>query len=342
MIIAILAALVQTTQATDNPAARLLKFIGSAHTLSAELTLSSSAVPGTGTVKIVYVRPNKLYYSMKWANMDYTFVGNERGTWNADGTAKMYDEFPNWGFSYPYSEVSSAPALFIPGYLMDGTLNSEQIVTLVPGGHATVNGAEVDKLQPASPEKKGELYVDHNGRPVRSVTYRNITITADVKSLVVNKPVADSVFGNNPPVGYKAYTVPLNTQPVRIGHRFPLGGWTPGGLSELVGQKETLVLVTSPGCEPSARSAKVLEHIRQARAVGVAVVSLSPSGGAPAAFAGFPKFFDPSGKMAEALNAPGTPLFYLLDKSGAVQKIWFGFDPDKAVAFEKDVLNSAK
>ncbi len=173
----------------------LSSYIKNAKSLSAEITLTSPGIKDVGIARMVYIRPNKLLHPLKWGRWDFEFIGTERGSWDADMVAKSYSETPDRNWYYPYSIQTDAPALFMPGYLMDGTMHSEKIMGLTSAGHETVNGVEADKLGDVNGRQKAVLYVDHNGKPLRSVTYRgHWVITADVKSLVINAP--ESAFGS--------------------------------------------------------------------------------------------------------------------------------------------------
>lgn len=321
----------------------LSNYIKSAKSLSAEITLSGSNMKDVGTVRMVYVKPDKIFYSFKWKGIDFEFVANDKGAWDADLAAKTYNETPEWGWYYPYSIESDAPMIYTPGFLMDGTLHTEKIGALAVIGHETINGVEAVKLGDRSGLSKAVLYVDHNGKPLRSVTFRgHIQITADIKSLVINGPEPSSLFTYNPPLGFQSFTVPLTLRPIGIGDKFPVSGWKSAGLAEMFAQKPTLVVVTEEGCEPSAKSAAALANIGKRGTLNVAVVSLSPNGGVPSSLSQFPKFYDAAGRLDKAIGAPATPLFYLIDKDGKVAKVWMGFDPGKADEFEKDVADSAK
>jgi outer membrane lipoprotein-sorting protein len=341
MIVLPLALILQQEQPSQAALEKMTAFIRDAHTLSAEMTLTCPAIPQQGTARMVYVKPNKLFFSIKWAKIDYEFVGNDKGSWDADPSARIYDETTDWHWYYPDSLFSDAPMYFTPGYLMDGTLHTEQIGKLVVGGTSTVNGVNAFKIQGAPGSRQGEIYVDANGKPLRSVYYRKFgAITADIKSLIVNQPVPSSLFGYNPPLGFSAYSVPLTPSPIGVGKKFPIEGWSgSGSLAKIAAGKSTLVIVTDAGCEPSSRSASTLAHIKAK--IPVAVVTLSTSGAVPSSLSAFPKFYDPSGKLGAAVNAPATPIFYLINSTGFVQKMWLGFDPDHAADFQADVLKTA-
>jgi outer membrane lipoprotein-sorting protein len=342
MIFATFALLAQSGRAQAPPIAHLASYIRSARTLSAELTLSAPGVKTVGTVKLVYSRPNRLYYSIKWDELNYTFVGTEKGRWDADVITKTYDEFPNWQFDYPMSAFCEAPSFFTPGFLFDGTLASEHVYRMAAAGTTKVNGIEADKIEDAGGAGKVELDVDKNGRPLRFIFNRRITITAEIKSLVINKPVSPTLFAFDPPPGYQPYTVPLATIPTKVGDAFPLKGWQPAGFADLISSKPTLVMLTTPDCEPSARAAAALQQLRDAGLINVATLSLAASGAVPSGLERLPKFFDSTGRITAGINAPGTPFFYLLNTKGVVLKAWYGFDPDKASIFIKDVADSAK
>src|SRR5579862_3508544 len=91
MIIPLFALLAQTGQVPERPLAHLQSMVRGAKTLSAEITLSSPKVKDTGFAKLVFSRPNRVYYRLKWDELDYTFVGTEKGRWDADARTKTYD-----------------------------------------------------------------------------------------------------------------------------------------------------------------------------------------------------------------------------------------------------------
>ncbi|HEY3779649.1 MAG TPA: DUF2092 domain-containing protein [Fimbriimonadaceae bacterium] len=338
--------------ATQNPdpnavLGRLTKYVGAAHTLSADFVLTSSVEAKPGEAKFVLVRSDKLYFSFVWDGIDYKFVGTPHGSWDANNLTKIYDDDDQWHFSYPFSMVSGAPNLFTPGFLMDGTLGSDGVVRVRYVGKSTIDGVETDEIEGQSRKALADLYIAADGRPIRYVVThgKGAKVQADIKNLKINDAVPDALFANNPPLGYVEYSVPVAEYPTRIGQPFPTKGWTAAGSSSLEGlfsAKPTLVVITEEGCVPSSKSAPTVASISKTGSVNVAVASISKSKSVPSGLGSYPIFYDASGKMPRAMNLFGTPMFFLVGKDGKIMKIWSGFDPDGATAFEKDVLDSLK
>jgi outer membrane lipoprotein-sorting protein len=327
--------------ATQNPdpkavMQRLAKYVNNAHTVTADFVLTSTVTPKTGQAKFALIRSDQLYFSMVWDGIDYKFVGTPHGCWDANNLSKHYDEDDQWRFEYPYSRISPAPGLFTPGFLMDGTMTSDGVRQLRYVGKVTIDGVATDEVEGSSLSGVTEIYIAADGRPVRyEVKHgKGPKIQADIKNLKLDSTVPETLFANNPPLGYVEQSVPMAEYPTRIGAAFPVKGWTAA--------KPTLVVVTEEGCMPSAKSAPSVANISHAGSVNVAVASLSKSKAVPTGLGKYPFFYDATGTMTRAMNVPGTPMFYLVGKDGKVIKIWSGYDPDAAASFEKDVLDSLK
>ena len=79
---------VQTRASAGPPPAivqALSSYIKNAKSLSAEITLTSPGRKDVGIARMVYIRPNKLFYSLKWGRWDFDSSHRDRSwmpTWS--------------------------------------------------------------------------------------------------------------------------------------------------------------------------------------------------------------------------------------------------------------------
>ena len=326
----------------DEVLRRLAAFTGRANSLSVECKLTSPLVNVPGTATMFFVRPNQLRYELKWQQIDYRFTANEHGSMDYEANSKKYDMQNGWSaLAVPRTEMAaiSGASLTFPFFLVDPTM-TKYVSDVKLAGHSTINGVEADELDSHIRSLQIKVFVDGEGKPVRYwYGHQNGGVQCDLSDYQLNQSYPADFFSIDPPSGFQELSLPIEDRPVGVGQKFPADGWTSssGKLSDLFSKKDSLVVVTDEGCEPSARSLATLQKIQNSGDMNVVSITLSPAGHEPAGFDKFPTYYDPSGVQVKALQVPGTPLFYLVNRSGQIVKVWFGFDADNADAFEKDV-----
>lgn len=333
---------------------RLDKFVQSAQSLSVDCKLTSSKEATPGAAHLVFVRPSNMLYSLKWGQIDYKFVGNGSGSIDLERVHKVYDVQPEWStLASPRTELaadSGVPSVF-PSYLIT---DPSSLASLKYGGQTNINGVAADELDATAGKVNLRLYVNSAGEPVRyhydwtsqkqDGTVEKGSLQCDLSNYKVNLSPSQALFQFAVPTGYRELTLPLDDRPAGVGEKFPFDGWTGSGtsLADEVKQKDSLIVVTDQDCDPSAASASAVKQLADGGNLSVLVVSLSPTGAKPAGLDSYPTYYDPKGDVRRKANFPGTPMFYLVNKTGDIIKVWYGFDPDSAADFVKDVQAALK
>lgn len=305
--------------------------------------------PAVGMLR--FVRPDLLLYRIRSESFDYSVSDTPKGYVEIENQSKVYDEFEDPGGLAIYdSEIAEVATMLAPRFLMMNHLKTVQV-----GGTAARPIREAGifrgKAQVTSSGSSDEVYEKDTGSG--GIAEMWVTIDAEGKiasvrrkitgprgSIELNWQFTDYNFAPNTkldsfvtplPAGYVPHTVPRLNIPLQIGRPAPLDGWTlpngrSGNLLEAAGNKPFLIVYSAPGSVPGTESMKSVDRLK-----GKLPIFVIANGGIK----------DPDGSRLKALNPPGSPMFYLVGKDGKVSKLWFGFDPTKASAFESDVLNAA-
>lgn len=272
-------------------------------------------------------RPAKrLRFEAKGAGTDFGLSSTEKGYFEVNRVQRVYDEHEPLGRLTHYgSRISGAMGAF-PNFLLAGSTKA-----VFQDLKVTAN-ARGDELSATFETERGKgqihMGIDAQGRPVRyeiespmgHIIWTLVSFS-DMKGglAATYRPL---------PMGYVPYALPEIPFPLAIGSAFPLRGWRQGNRSvDLSTAKGLLVAVLGSDCPPSASVRPSLARLE--KQVPVAIVG--PNG-----------LSDPSGALLKKLSPPGTPMFYLVDRSGKVSKLWFGFDAQKAKDWEADVVASVK
>jgi len=326
----------------DDVLRRLAAFTSKAQSLSVDCKLSSTAANVPGVANLILVRPNQLRYSMKWQHIDYRFTANPSGSMDFEANSKRYDMQNGWsGLAVPRTEMAalSGASLTFPFFLIDPSMK-KYVAGITLAGQSTIDGVTTDEVDGQVKSLKLKVFIDSEGKPVRYwYGGQGVAVQSDFSNYRLNQQYPAETFSVNPPSGFRELTLPIENRPVGVGQKFQVDGWTSsaGRLSDQFSKKDTLVVVTDEGCEPSERSLSTLQNLQSAGEVNVVSITLSPKGVEPTGFEKFPTYYDPSGALIKQLQVPGTPLFYLVNKSGQIVKVWFGFDSDNGSTFEKNV-----
>ena len=91
-----------------------------------------------------------------------------------------------------------------------------------------------------------------------------------------------------------------------------------------------------PASPPSLSSLSVIKTIKE---VKVLVVSVNGSGKSLAA-GGVPVFNGSKGDLMTNWRIGATPTFYLVDRSGKITNVWYGFDKHRARRFATEVSDA--
>jgi len=338
------------------------EFMKSAKTLSVDVRVKRSTVPGEGVGKFIIERPSRLRLAMTWAGSDYVFVQNERGMLEIEHSARAYRELPFFErYTFLDSRISDVPMNGFPAVLLMSSLKE-----LLPPGAKFSSAKSEEETPPGATSfvvtlangplaMEVRVELDGQGRLLRLVTKegppgQSETIAYRFSNYVVDKPLPQDMFFPIVPQGYFADTLPPDAYPVGFGQKVSLGGFaalkstTPTDLRLKYGAKPLFVLLADPDCSPSLEAIRAMREAAQAlRAEGaeLAIAWTEPHRAASAAsFAD--EYYDPTGKALERFQAPGTPFIMLVEERGLVFRAWFGFDPAHAANLRSDLLKSVQ
>jgi hypothetical protein len=340
---------IQTAPTVDSVLTRLQTFSKQAKTLGVDMKLTSNGTPTVGNARIIFSRPgHNMLFTLKWQNLDYGSTTTPTGGWNADYQQHEYEDTVNKDVQAVFSDISSAPYLAFPAYLTDGNFHYGNYHSFVYKGQTDIDGEKTDQLEGKYNTKTIDVYIAQDGSVPRArvTSLGNNWVQCDFSHYAVNKPIPLTAFGSSsPPSGFREYELPFVVRPVGIGEVFPTGHLISATHGSLTGNdlknRPALVEVTEADSFVSDRTASFLQHMK-ATGLNVAVVSLSKSGTVPDNLRSFTRYYDPTGATIDLIDAPGTPLFYLLGKNGMIKKVWLGFDADEVAKLEQDVKQSLK
>jgi hypothetical protein len=297
--------------------------------------------------RVVRERDQRMFVSMKGAGIDSAVLLTPTRTLELDRTEKTYEENPPTPRAIlPASRMTTVFGAF-PSWILHEDFRKmlPQGAMFKDAGKVSVAGTECDKVRAdvtgqitgsieAAIDAKGrarDVKVDLRARDGHYAFHWRIS-----KFDMLPKAPANA-FSLTIPNGYVPFALDWTYGPLEAGSIFPIAGWrsTKGGtfnLKSQLGERGTLVALLGRDSEPSTRAAAALARIRK----DVPLVILTD---AKKAVAGTDAF-DPSGKLIERINAPATPLFVLLDKTGKITRLWMGYDAATSSAFETAVRDA--
>ncbi|MFZ4509303.1 MAG: TlpA family protein disulfide reductase [Fimbriimonas sp.] len=274
---------------------------------------------------------DRLYFDAIGPGIHYTVSITEKGTFELDCDLKLYETFPWEGqIGFYKSELGMPRQFMAPGLMVRGVSRlapPKNPFRKVSGG---IGGAT--RLRTEFPVDAGtvrlEMDILPDGRLTqfrREVPGQLATTWTFTNFREIPKPkLAD--FSVEIPLGFSPFVLPRDRGPVGPGEKLPTGAVrTADGRSvsfaSLTSGKRSLVVCLGADCEPSRKLAAALGKLKSAVAGKAALVTLyesSPKGDGVS---------DPSGKLWNALVLPATPVCFLVDAKGVIERAWMGFDP---------------
>jgi hypothetical protein len=288
------------------------KLMTDAKTLSVDFEVHQAGNPVPGHGNLTLVKPYKLYYHLVWGPEDYTYTIHNGMATEIDKNNKVYDEYGVPGWFAPEANGSDWMSSYFPAVFI-----SDQV--LLPPNCFDASG-HVAKYGIASGDQEA---------PKRNVlTFSNYKFDA---------AVPDSKFTVPVPAGLSAFSTPRNAPPLQIGEALPNlhlidSSGRPQDLIRALGGKPALVALLDQHCSPSMASIPLLKETK-----GVPVIVLNGGGGKGLNTAPLTSYFDPAGTIPHALRAPMTPLYYLVDGTGKITNVWYGYDRDDPSKFSKQI-----
>lgn len=326
---------------------RYVAFKKSTPQLDVNFTARLGNGPGIGGQ--AFMDSNKRLYMMLSAKgLSYQCVSTPEGTVEQDNVEQLYDEWPGTPEISPrISRLTGANQLF-PFWLYSRDLREmmpKGTPFLIAPQPETVAGIKCDRLLASyeRPPESGklDLAVDPSGivrrlRLTSTDMQGTRTFEWTFTRMQAMHAADASKFSLGIHTGYVPYALPNREGLPEVGQKFPVSGWMSGtgriDLNRKLGAQGGVIALLGSGSAPSDEARASLAKIR--KSVPVVVLTDQPSAVAGA------DAWDPSGQLIKSVNAPATPLFVLVDGTGKIRRMWMGFEPDGASAFETDVRNS--
>ncbi len=335
---------------------RFSSFVRKTPVMSVDLQVQMEGYPTAGKGLLVFSKPSKAHLKVDWPQHGYEFIANGANRVEIDHAERTYFEFRGGGL-VPPGEVSMTAQYAFPSYFVSGDLRS-----LFPQGvkfradRKIVQGSSV--LTPISASVSGitgtmkvVAYVDQagklasvktdldndDGRRVWTVTYSNYRLGTSASTFVVA-----------PPKGYSPDRLQTPIPGLSVDDDFPAKDWqnanSGSSLSSLRG-KSYLAIYVRPGCEPSKQAVKEIEAIGSTLAKsGVQpIVLVQGAKNVAQSFATrLPRYYGATPTAVGNLRSPGTPTLYLVNRTGKLERLWYGFDREQPKQYNSDILSAAK
>lgn len=290
-------------------------------------------------------RGRRVRLDAKWLSTDYSAVVGPTGLRELERTEKIYDEVSSVRNAGPFpSRLSSIPDLLVPNLLF-----TPDLANGAPKGGKVVEIPSGFQLSGTQQTEQGtltyQLRFDRQGR-LSTIDFQTNSIMGRSRSRWVLSDYKIVPPGNRFalefPNGFSPYALATASDPVQVGEKIPLQGWVEAksgravSLGKVLGGSPALLVLLGEGA-PNDAARKSLRRLRSS-------IPIASLGGKPAVGASveFMEFVDPKGDLVAGLRPLGTPMFYLIDKTGRVARTWFGFDGEKAAEWERDVLAATK
>lgn len=277
-------------------------------------------------------------FTVRWPQGVYKALINKSLIRETVSTDKLYDEHPSRGLSLRGTRLSSAAQIF-PDWIRIKDLRAiGKDPKWMLKGYQVRNGIGADRLYLRQEENgAGSIHIvdiDMRGfivgfdqeqwNPMMRTRYRwDVTDYRPRTSFVVGE--LDLAL----PIGYMPYALDYTQGGAEPGGTFPLTGWS----RELKIAKTSLLVVYGEDCEASERALPWLHKLEST--MPVIYVSDGKPKLVPSAL------YDPSGKQMEQLDFQATPAMYLLAPDGKILGMWMGYDSARAVAVQKEIVETA-
>jgi hypothetical protein len=292
------------------------KLISGTKTLSVDLDVQLEGAPPIGHGTFVMASPDKLYFHLTIGKGDYTYAIHNGQAIEIDKGQKIYDEYAVAGLGEPEAYSSDWAVRYFPTVFL-----SEQ--TVLPAKFFDASGLVT-------------RYVFNT-----QVGEKIVKTTVNFSNYKLDQPIPDSRFVANPPAEFDAVSTPRPAPPLQIGEILPAVHLTDGhghatDLVRALGGKTTLVALLDPQCAPSISAVRFLKSVKD-----VPILALNDSAnGKGLATSPLATYFSPAGGIAKVLRTPMTPLFYLVDGTGKISNVWYGFNSDDPAKFSKQVTDA--
>lgn len=336
-----------------DPIERLSKYLAEAKAGSVDFSITSPQYEGTGKGSLVWRKPGEQAFRVAWGPGSAAFVQSPGGAIETDRVLRVYQEFPSRSTLVPPpSEVTGLPGLTYPLIIQVGGIKGAlpPATKFATGPKQTVEGVETDRIDASFTDGQvtveARAYVAADGRLIR---YREKSespgggreIEWTFSKWNLNPAIDATTFSRSVPDGYVPFALEYPYPPVEVGENAPLGAWTDARTgkplaADRLAKGKVLLVGFFDSDEPSKAALAAWGRLAQGF-VSVAVLDGStapPSAGNAAR--------DNDGTVAKRWRIPGYPFFALVDASGKVSLLSFGFTAAEEAPLRKALLEAGK
>lgn len=352
MLCALLAASALVADPVDTILDRYVRRYAGAKSFRARFAFTP---PGQSKIIVTYEvrRPSRQRLEFVVGGKPFIFTQNGRDIMEIDHASRTYDVGgtpEEWGF--PLGEINDLagylyPMFYSPAFVSSFRQNFEMKVM----GKAIVQRRETTRLRGEAASDMGQVFremsIDSQGILWRLEAGNVVTGTGpstivELEEIVFDPALPDERFEVAIPDGFAPRRTPFAGWPLSVGSKLPDLRWNEPGKTAKIDARRLfpgrywLLLVTTPGCMPSQRGAKDWLRLRdEAAKFGAGFVELSL--GKSTKPLGPWKLFQDGGDFDAKVNPPGTPFLMLIDRGGAIEGLWYGYDSSAFEALFKDV-----
>ncbi len=288
------------------------------------------------TGSVLVERPLRTLFEAKdeKTGSQFTACNNQDEYSEFETNEKLYSEGPpNSGVGIRGSEISDAPGSF-PGlvFLSDlrrGLPKNAKVILSTSGSQIYGSSENVTG--------KTEIWVDVNSEgevpKIRILGSGGGHTLERTWTLDYSFPtnINPAEFETKIPLGYEPNTLPEEGVPIQKGGSIPVDGWKDAHTGSTV----NLLDVTK-------HDPFLLAILDDSAPSKLAALSLAKLGSQiPVEIVAAGQLTDPDGSRMKKLGAPGSPMFYLVDGTGKVRHLWFGFHRGDDATFRSEVVGAA-
>lgn len=314
---------------------RLSAFLKNADKLSVKFTVTSPQFQGVGKGSIVWRRPREQAYAVTWGQGSASYRQNPKEEIEINRVARLYVTYPGpLRLATPPGTASALTITSYPAVLVQGGLREAMGPGTVFKLKSSAGGVDTVIAHLDGPVSYDlEVDIDAKGRPSR---IRNVAKSAEgTRDLTwtfsdwdLSPKLEPSMFAASVPDGYVPYTLPVQATPPEVRSKAPdcePVRW---------GKGKWLLLAFVNDERPSTELVAAWPRFRRIVTARKGVDAFIAGGaGRPR---GSSRVFVDTGRLADAWRVPGWPFLVLVDPTGKIAWLGFGYRRES----EKQILDS--
>lgn len=308
---------------------------------SFEVNLKATTSTGqTASGHLAEERPSKMAFTLSFPDTTYTMYCDGDRVLEASSAAKMYDDYVGngklWMPDAPFVVTDWRMVVPVPLFVMDFHRFFPNNAKFEMDAPSAIDGSQADVVKVTFSHGRARytlrLYLTAEGRPIRQrfepengpwIQYE----LTDFKA----KSFQASTFRLRTTPGWRAYELPWAPSPLRMDQKLPSARIVQGATSSKVSLALAvgapgLLAVVDPAWSSSATGKEALGKVTamlKKYGGGKAVLLSDQVGKNPRGS----MYYDPTGEALKILHAPGTPVFFVINREGKIERLFMGYDP---------------